>query len=76
MEEQEYHDAEAGDAQRTEGFEMKNRILITITAIAGIWWAFWACCADSESMVPTWCMIPALAWLLLFALANKDYKKE
>ncbi len=55
---------------------MKNRILITITAIAGIWWAFWACCADSESMVPTWCMIPALAWLLLFALANKDYKKE
>ena len=50
----------------------KNRILRTITAIAGILAFLSILCLDSESWIPSIVLGVCMAWLGLFLLANKE----
>lgn len=52
--------------------KLKNRILKTITAIAGAGVVVSGCCLDSESNVPLIICGVCLAWLTLFTVANVE----
>lgn len=54
---------------------MKNKILKTITAIAGVVWIVTGCMLDSEKyLIPIITVnLVSFGWLVLFFKANKDY---
>lgn len=52
--------------------KMKNKILKTITILAGVLMFISICCLDSESWIPAIVLGICMAWLGLFLLANKE----
>ena len=53
-----------------------NFILKTISWIAGILALISACAVDSPSWIPTIVFLVCMAWLFLFAYANRDMEFE
>lgn len=51
---------------------MKNKILWTITAVAGLVLVVSACALDTNSYVPHIICSVCLAWLLPFVLINRE----
>ena len=53
-----------------------NFILKSITWIAGILFLLSACAIDSPSWIPTIVCVVSMAWLGVFAYANRDMEFE
>ena len=55
---------------------MKNKILKTVTTIAGITFMVAGSCLDSYSYIPHVICLVSLAWLSLMAIANREALNE